>query len=321
MEPSSRKSRCPLGFSPLQIAIISVLKGCASVIAYWQTAERVTSAYGLRATEGMTRGAMERMFKRGFLVRNRAASGRAQGNRYGFSADPCPHILPCGIAMDTGMESGMESAAQSGKNAAPSILQEKTDRKNLSISSGEDEKQKVIRRLEALTEEDIAFHWPELARQGFGTDQIRQIIGRLAQQGKGLERITQGLTHAEWELAAGKMRDKDGNLVTSPVSWTFAILARQGYYPRPKGYISPEEQAERDAALECSQRKAAIEARQTAALEAWAAELSPEERKSLVEPKTGQFRMPEQVLLRQHFLSEIWPNIRKAESKEADHET
>jgi hypothetical protein len=65
------------------------------------------------------------------------------------------------------------------ENAASSILEEKTDRKNLSLSSGEDERQKAIRSLEALTEDDIAFHWPELARQGFGTDQIRQILNRL----------------------------------------------------------------------------------------------------------------------------------------------
>ena len=54
----------------------------------------------------------------------------------------------------------------------PSIL-EKADRKNLSVSSEE-----IVTRLEQLSENDIAFHWPELAKTGFGTDQIRQILRR-----------------------------------------------------------------------------------------------------------------------------------------------
>jgi hypothetical protein len=80
----------------------------------------------------------------------------------------------------------------------------------------------------------------------------------------GPERITQGLTHAEWEFTAGKMRDKSGKPVTSPVNWVFAILAKQGYYPRPQGYISPQEQVELDAVEEAKRltiaRKARLEA-------------------------------------------------------------
>ena len=63
-------------------------------------------------------------------------------------------------------------------------------------------------------------------------------------------RIIQGLTYAEWELAAGKMYDASGKPVSKPVPWVFTILGRQGYYNRPEGYISPEEQAEKDAAQE-----------------------------------------------------------------------
>lgn len=39
------------------------------------------------------------------------------------------------------------------------------------------------------------------------------------------------------------MKDAKGKAVEAPVNWVFRILASQGYYPRPPGYISPDEQA------------------------------------------------------------------------------
>jgi hypothetical protein len=209
-DSSCRKWRCRQGFSPLQIAILSLLKASPSVIAYWLIAQQVMSAWGLQTTEGAVRGAMERMFRRGFLGRNRTASGRMQGNRYTFLADPCPHIRPCSPGMESGMDPETESAAQSGRNAALSSLR-KIDRENLSIFSGEEERQKAASSLEALTEDDIAFHWPELARQGFGTHQIRQILHELSRKNIGPERVIQGLTHAEWGLASGRMRGRSSH--------------------------------------------------------------------------------------------------------------
>ena len=136
MASASRKDRCHQGLSPVQIAILSILKGCSAVIAYWQIAQLLNTAYGLRVTEGIVRGAMDRLFPRAFLVRSRAAHGRMQGNRYAFAADPCPHIRPYSLRMESCMDSGMEAAAQSGEKTAPSI-QNEIDRKNtLSIFSG-----------------------------------------------------------------------------------------------------------------------------------------------------------------------------------------
>lgn len=171
----SRKARCPLGFSEMQIAILSLLKARPPLIAYWQIAEAVTLVYGIQATEGAVRGALERLGARGFLVRSRAAAGRAQGNRYAFSADPCPHITPP-LCTKPDMEASVEPDAHSCKNPAPSFLTEKTDRKNLSVFSGEMDSGNVILRLESLSEEDVVFHWPNLAKVGFGTCQIRQIL-------------------------------------------------------------------------------------------------------------------------------------------------
>jgi|GEM_PF-1471109 len=306
---SARRNRCPLGFSEMQIAILSVLKAHSQVIAYWQIAESVTSGYGLAATEGVVRGALERLFPRGFLVRRRAARGRAQGNRYAFASEPCPHILPYCLNTESGMEPNMESVTQSDETANPSILQEKIERENLSISSGESEKLNAIHKLEALTEDDMAYHWPNLAGMGFGTCQIRQIIERLTQVTIGAEKVMQGLTHAEWELEAGTMRDKSGQQVANPANWVFSILAKQGYYRRPQGYVSPLEQAALDATAEAERVKLAHEAHKKSAFDAWLLELPPDERAAITMPTNGAIKMPGDTALRLHFKDHVWPKI------------
>lgn len=312
-----RKARCPLGFSEMQIAILSLLKAQPPLMAYWQIAEAVTRLYGIAATEGAVRGAMERLGKRGFLVRGRAATGRAQGNRYAFSADPCPHISPPRFpepSAQPGVETPTKAAVPPGENPIPSFLKEKTDRRNLSVFSGEHDPPSASQRLESLSEEDIAFHWPNLAKIGFGTCQVRQILGRLFQVGLGAENLAQGLTHAEWELEQGAMRDKNGEPVSHPLNWVFSSLARTGYYRRPQGYISPKEQAERDAAAEGERLRIAREERKNSAFEAWRSALSPEEKRAMVAPENRAFPMPEGTALRQHFLREIWPLLLKNEA-------
>ena len=54
--------RCQLGFSQLQIAILSVVKWSQTVISYQQIAKCITGGYYLKTTEGAVRGAMERLF-------------------------------------------------------------------------------------------------------------------------------------------------------------------------------------------------------------------------------------------------------------------
>jgi hypothetical protein len=301
-----RKCRCRQGFSPLQIAILSLLKASPSVIAYWQIAQQVMSAWGLQTTEGAVRGAMERMFRRGFLGRNRTTSGRMQGNRYTFLADPCPHIRPCSPGMESGMDSETKSAAQSGRNAALSSSR-KIDRENLSIFSEGTENQKAARSLESLTEDDIAFHWPHLAKAGFGTCQIRQIAERPAQVNISVEKVIQGLSHAEWELETGNMRDKSLAQVTSPLDWVFRSLSTKGYYRKPKGYISPQEQAERDAAEESGRIAEARKARVEADCNAWIAGLSQEQRRTILAEQRKQFPMPEHAIFSRYYREKIQP--------------
>jgi hypothetical protein len=212
--------------------------------------------------------------------------------------------------MESGMDSETESAAQSGRKAALSSLN-KIDGENLSIFSGETESQKTARGLEILTEGDIAFHWPELSRQGFGTHQIRQILHELSRKNIGPERVMQGLIHAEWELASGRMRDKEGKPIELPVNWVFAILARQGYYPRPQGYVSPQEQAELDAAEEAKRITAARKARLEADCDAWIAGLSQEQRRMILAEQQNRFPMPENVVFSRYYREKISPILER----------
>ena len=299
------RRQCIQGFSPLQINILSIIKAHQEVLPYWQIAHMVGRHFGGNPTEGAVRGALERMFSRDFLLRSRASRGRLKGNRYALAKDPCPHIPPYNFVM----ESAADSAAHRSSPPAASLLSEEIDRKNLSISS---QSTKPEHRLEELTEEDISFHWPTLARDGFGTAQIRQICQRLHKIDIPTTRILQGLTHAEWEMAYGTRKDSKGNPIEKPAHWVFETLARQGYYPRPAGYVSPQEQAERDAAEEKARFAAAHEARKEAEYEAWAAQLTAQERERIVLERSpasqGALRMPERVGLRAYFFAKVWPD-------------
>ena len=138
----------------------------------------------------------------------------------------------------------------------------KIDRKDLNLS---------------ISQEDMNIQWPNLVRCGFGPGQLAQIEGSLSRVGKPTDRIVQGLDHLEYELANDQLRDKAGQPVSDPCSWAFRALAQNGYYRRPKGYVSPEEQAAKDAEAEAKAVVAARQAAEHAQFEAWRDGLSPDE--------------------------------------------
>jgi hypothetical protein len=305
---------CEYGLSALQINVLALVQRAGvRVTPYERISRQLAQVFGMSQSAESVRGIVNRLAERGFVRRKQARDGTIRGVRFTtVDALICPHI--------TGNRSGVRGDVQVGAllepSSGPSILKEKIDRENLSISSGGDESRNAAQRLEALTEDDIAFHWPNLARAGFGTCQIRQILARLEQSGSSAKKVWQGLVYAEWEFANGKMRDKEGQPVTSPTNWIFSSLAKNGYYRRPEGYISPEEQAELDIAEENKRLKAAHEKRQQAELDAWLAELSPPERESVL--ALNKSRMPENVFLRIHFRNVILPHksAEKAEGGE-----
>ena len=143
------------------------------------------------------------------------------------------------------------------------------------------------RKILSISLETLQTSWPTLARAGFGLDQIKQIHNALDQLGKSADRIVQGLDHAEWELAQGKMTDKAGQSVADPCAWVYRSLASQGYYRRPVGYVSAQEQAERDAEDEAKALARRREAARQERFRAWLQGLSVDERKNALAGKLG----------------------------------
>lgn len=75
-----RPGRCPLGFSRLQIGILSLVKSNPGVLSYWQIAELIGTAWGQEVTENAVRGAINRMPRHAFLLRSRARTLSHSGN-------------------------------------------------------------------------------------------------------------------------------------------------------------------------------------------------------------------------------------------------
>lgn len=307
---------CKKGFSIAQINIIGLLLGIGpQVVSYKELASELEYYYGLKRTSEAVRQIVLRLASRGILRHTKAREGMLQGVRFQLVYELiCPHIRPpeCPDGR-SGEQSGERTDIRSGHFSPVSILEE-IDRKNLSISLGKTKESRLL--LEALSEEHISFHWPELARCDFGTAQIRQIIERRDQVGEGVENIMQGLNFAEWELANDCMRDAQGNGIESPRNWVFRILATQGYYPRPANYVSPVEQAERDREEIAKREQHAIQARRNAEADIWLANLTQSEKDAILKTTGGiQGAVHDQTRLRLHFQNKVWPALREYSSK------
>jgi len=196
---------------------------------------------------------------------------------------------------------------------ANNTILEQVGRIKLPNSSSEE---RSTRLLEALTEDDLAFHWPNLAKHDFGTVQIRTVISRLAQVGISTQRVLEGLNRAEWELARhGCLHDWKGDLVRNPRGYVFDKLAREGSYPLPQGYASPQEEAEREATKQATAYKAALEERFNAEFELWQLSLTSDELEKIPMPPSGTSSNPARaVFLKRHFLECEWPKILSSRS-------
>ena len=215
------------------------------------------------------RWAMTELEKDGFFKRKDYRNGMFQGVELAYDEHLCRRYCER-IKLSTTPSAAIwatpsatdRAAASTTPSASTTHYKEEIDRENLSIS---------------LTSERIALTWPHLHRSGFGPDQLAQIGQALAELGKATDKIMQSLDHAEWELERGQMLDKDGQPVADPCSWVFRSLARTGYYRRPKGYISPEEQAAKDLEAEAKAVTAARHAAEQAQFETWRDGLTPDE--------------------------------------------
>ena len=141
-----------------------------------------------------------------------------------------------------------------------------------------------------LSDADIEFFWPNLAKSGFGTSQIQQIVTSLEKKDKPLDHVMRGLEHIEYEAEQDLLRTSGGGKVEDLCSWAYSSLARYGYYRKPKGYITPEEKAERDAQEEQEQIKKARYERALAEFDNWLSDMSEEERQNLNTGRRGPER-------------------------------
>ncbi len=299
---------CVRGFSERQINILGILKEHKEILSYRYIAALVTGIYGLGTTEGQARGALSRLRNRKFLTQKRGQEGLRKGNYYMFLRDPCEHIRPCsvrGITIGESQQANMQVAMHSRPNDALYSLEE-IDRKNLSNNACRMDDHILLRDVESLSEADIELYWPYLASEGFGTNQLRQVTQRRKHAGQDNSRLVQGMHYAEWDLAHGTIRTAKGETVASPISWIFSILVRQGYYPRPQGYISPEEQVELDAQAERARLKELRDLRQKEEFAFWEESLSQEEQERIIHEVTKGRGASDKTPLRIYFKEKVW---------------
>ncbi len=302
--------RCMQGFSERQIDILGVLKDhSGTVLSYRHIAELVTKHYGLETTEGQVRGALYRLRTRKILTQQRGQKGRCKGNYFMFLGDPCEHIRPCSVkalAIGVKHQAHVQESVDLRQNGTLYSL-DQTDRQNLSNHGACRVDDHILRGdAESLSEADMALYWPCLAAAGFGTNQLRQVTQRLQKAGITSQNVVQGLHYAEWDLAHGTMRTAKGEAVASPTNWTFSILVRQGYYPRPQDYTSPEEQAERDAQVERARLKELRDLRQKEEFMLWEEGLSQEEREHIIHDVTKGRGASDKTPLRIFFKEKVW---------------
>lgn len=100
---------------------------------------------------------------------------------------------------------------------------------------------------------------PGLCAAGFTEKHLKRIMTALTTQNIDTGHVWTGLRYAEWELANGKMTDKAGEQVASPVDWVFKSLITDGTYRIPKGYLTPAEIQRQQAEEEMARERKALE--------------------------------------------------------------
>ncbi|MDD4509707.1 MAG: hypothetical protein PHY23_02125 [Oscillospiraceae bacterium] len=100
---------------------------------------------------------------------------------------------------------------------------------------------------------------PNLIAAGFTESHYLRIMETLEAQHIDSTQVWAGLRHAEWELSNGKMTDKGGGLVSSPVDWVYKSLISDGTYRIPRGYLSPAEKQRMQVEEELNRERQARE--------------------------------------------------------------
>lgn len=156
--------------------------------------------------------------------------------------------------------------------------------KYLSNAREDPEEEQRARRLLSFSTDDFHILWPGLHREGFGPDQISQIVKHRLSFDETILDIENSLYAAEYELE----RESFPKARKGVCNYLFATLKNKGCWRRPQGFLTPNEQAlanaekERETLrklkdLEHKKEKRAEQDKQDEKFEAWLAGLSDEE--------------------------------------------
>lgn len=97
-----------------------------------------------------------------------------------------------------------------------------------------------------LTQKDTDRLWPKTSARGFHVAHYRELIQDFESKGFEPSNIKQALNYIEFQLSQNALVDQHGNPVGDVPAWLLKSLRSNGYYSRPRNYVSPEEQVHRD---------------------------------------------------------------------------
>lgn len=303
--PPTRQLNCRLGLTRWQLTVLryAISINGSGITTYQEIATALQTTHGITTSGPAVRGVLDRLSGHGYLRCARMRKGIIQGIRIIIKDIPCPALWSGqGLAPSVPIphRSGDHSTLHSGTLQPPTSLDSLDRDSNLSAS---------LRKLRRLTDKDFNFHFPNLARSGFGLDQISQIVVRRLQIESSLSHVFTGLQYAEWELEHDKMFDSKNNPVKDPCSWVFTCLSKSGSYKRPAGYISPEYQAELDWKEEQERLSKIREERFQLEFEAWNGQLSESDKLDILGKggplSGGPLEIPR---LREHFRKHVFKN-------------
>ncbi|MGE4192455.1 MAG: hypothetical protein AB7E51_03630 [Pseudodesulfovibrio sp.] len=127
-----------------------------------------------------------------------------------------------------------------------------------------------------LSQEEIDRLWPNISKRGFLSAHYRELVQDFELKGFDVFNIKQALNYVEFQLSSNALVDRSGNPVAGVPAYLLKALRTNGYYSRPRNYVSPDEQSERDRLKEEERIKSLRE--ETVKLKSfnWWAELLPD---------------------------------------------
>lgn len=231
--------------------------------------------------EATTRTILRRLATLDFIKYQRQRDGQIQGVSISFNASLCEQFTQ-GQSLSQSLDQPVT------KPLSRPLTSKKMDlNQDKEIYPSEDEPGE---RLLRLSDETFAEHWPDVFAIGFGTDEIRRVVESRRAVGKSNNRLVEGLDHADFALREQReghrvIRDGEGEEVRKLAGYVLNSLRKSGTYGMPDGYVSPEEQAEKDAVKKARRIMEARKAREEAEFQVWRGGLTPEEREAILKSK------------------------------------